>query len=101
MTTLERWISQACDACGLQADFAYVVNVGVDRDVRAVARIRGLGGRNGMLVVRKFEDVQPYAETLSRAGYGFSVLEEPRPNEVFDMDSFEKMFIDWGWSGRE
>ena len=60
MTTLERWISQACDALGLQADFAYVVDVGDDREVRAVARIRGIGARNGMLVVRKYDDVRPF-----------------------------------------
>lgn len=99
MTTLERWISQACDALGLQADFAYVVDVGDDREVRAVARIRGIGARNGMLVVRKYDDVRPYAETLARAGYGFSVLDEPRPDEAFDLDSFKKIFVDWEWSG--
>lgn len=101
MATLERWISQACHALGLQVDLAYVVDVGDDREIRAVARIRGLGASNGMLVVRNYEDVRPYLETLARAGYGFSVLDEPRSDETFDLDSFRELFVDWGWSGSE
>jgi hypothetical protein len=98
VTTLECWISQACDALGLQADFAYVVDVGDDREVRAFARIRSPGGRNGVLVVRNYDDVRPHADALARAGYGFSVLDEPRPDEAFDLDLFKEMFCDWGGS---
>ena len=101
MTTLENWISQACDALGLHADFAFVVDVGDGREVCAVARINNLGAKNGMLVVRNYDDVQPYTETLARAGYGYSVLDEPRVDEVFDLDSFQEMFLDWGWAGSE
>ena len=99
MTTLELWISQACHAFELEADFAYVVDLGNGRQVRAVARVRGLGARNGMLIVRNYEDVRPYAEVLVRAGYGYSVLDEPRSDEEFDLELFRRMFLDWGWSG--
>jgi hypothetical protein len=43
--------------------------------------------------------VRLYAETLKRAGYGFSVLDEPQPDEKFDLNAFKEMFLDWGWSG--
>ena len=52
-----------------------------------------------MLVFRKYDDVRLYAETLKRAGYGFSVLDEPQPDEKFDLNAFKEMFLDWGWSG--
>lgn len=101
MTTLEMWILQACDALGLRADFAFVVDFGDGHELRAVARIRNLGASNGMLVVRSYDDVRPYAEALAQAGYGYSVLDEPRSDEAFDVDSFREMFLDWGWVGSE
>ena len=98
MTTLESWILQACNALGLHADFGLVVDVGEGHQVATLARIRNLGGRNGMLVVRKYDDVRPYAQRLVQDGYGYSVLDEPRSDETFDLDSFREMFRDWGWS---
>ena len=101
MTMLESWLLKACDALGLQADVAYVANIGDGCAIQTVARIRHLGARNGMLVVRSYEDVQPFSERLSLAGYGYSVLDEPRIDEDFDLASFKEMFLDWGWSGAE
>jgi len=78
MTTLRNWISQACNALGLQADLDFVVDVGSGREIRPVARIRNHGAKNGMLVVRNYDDVRPYADGLVQAGYGYSALDEPR-----------------------
>lgn len=99
MTTIENWISRACDTLGLQADFPFFVDFGSGLKVRAIARIRNLGSRNGMLVFLNYDDVRPYADKILRAEYGYSVLDEPSANEVFDLDSFKEMFLDWGWSG--
>lgn len=99
MTTLENWISRACNVLGLHADFAFVVEVGSGHEVRAIARIRNLGAINGMLVFLNYDDIRPYVDELLQAGYGYAVLDEPRANEAFDLDSFKEMFLDWGWSG--
>lgn len=99
MTKLESWISKACKAFGLQADFDFAVDTGDGHKVWAVARIRNLGAKNGMLVVRNYDDVRVCAESLARAGYGYSVLDEPRDDEDFDLGSFKEMFLDWGWCG--
>jgi hypothetical protein len=96
MTTLENWIFQACNALGLQADFDCVVELNSNHKVHAVAHIHNSGARKGMLVVRNYADVRPYAKKLIQAGYGFSILPEPRPEEVFDLDSFKEMFQEWG-----
>lgn len=89
MTTLENWILQACNAFGLQADFGFVVDMGDGHKIRVIARINNIGARNGMLVVHNYDDIHPYAENLIQAGYGYSVLDEPQPDEVFDLDSFK------------
>lgn len=99
MTTLAQWILQACNALELQADFNFVVDAGDGHAVETIARIRNLGAKNGMLVVRNYDDVRPYAQDLTRAGYGYVVLDEPRSDEMFDLDSFKEMFRDWGWCG--
>ena len=52
-----------------------------------------------MLVFSSYNEVSDYADELIRAGYGFSVLDDPRPDEEFDLDSFKDMFADW--NGRE
>lgn len=101
MTRLEDWLSRACNALGLQADIPFVANIENEHGVRAVARIHNLGANNGMLVVRSYEDVRPHAKELAKAGYGYSVLDEPRSDEAFDLDTFKEMFLDWGWMGPE
>lgn len=101
MTTLEIWLLKACGSLGLKADMAYVVNIGDGHEVRAIARIRGLGAEHGMLVVRSYDEVRPFTDKLTRAGYGYSVLDEPRAEELFSLDSFKEMFLDWGWFGAE
>ena len=101
MTTLQNWLLKACDALGLRADLAYVATLSDGQEVQTVARIRNLGAEHGMLVVRSYEDVRPFADCLARAGFGYSVLDEPGVDEVFDLDSFKEMFLDWGWSGTE
>jgi hypothetical protein len=64
------------------------------------ARIANLGARNGMLIFEKYEDVCQHSEAVQDAGYGYSVIDEPRPDEEFDLGSFQAVFRDWGWSGQ-
>ena len=99
MTTLESWISKACEALGLHADFAFVVDIGGGHRLVTVARIRNLGDQNGMLIFRDSNDLGQYGQRLVQHGYGYSVLGEPRADEMFDLESYREMFRDWGWSG--
>ena len=52
-----------------------------------------------MLIFRKYGDVKPYIEQLREAGFGFSVLDERSQAEIIDLQSFRRMYADWGWSG--
>jgi hypothetical protein len=53
-----------------------------------------------MLLFRAYDEIRGHVQELIDAGYGFSVLDEPRPNAEFELTSFQVMFRDWGWSGQ-
>jgi hypothetical protein len=97
MTKLERWLERSCGAVGLQVDFSFTVTCPDGHEIRSVARIRGVGAPNGMLIVSDYDEISDHLECLSLSGYGFSVLSEPGDNEVFDIESAKEMFSDWGW----
>jgi hypothetical protein len=69
------------------------------RAVVTVARIANLGAPNGMLLFRAYDEIRDHVQELEDVGYGFSVVDEPRPDEEFCLASFQEMFRDWGWSG--
>lgn len=70
------------------------------RHLTSFARIADLGAPNGMLLFRTYDEVRDVSQALQDAGYGYSVVDEPRPDEEFDLASFQEMFRDWGWSGK-
>jgi hypothetical protein len=82
----------------LELDFVFRAPGG--EEIPTVARIANLGARNGMLIFEKYEDVCQHSEAVQDAGYGYSVIDEPRPDEEFDLGSFQAVFRDWGWSGQ-
>lgn len=100
MTKLESWLMQACQASGLEVDIGFLAVVGDRKPIQSVARIRGLGDANGMLIVRDYDQVYPLLDDIRLAGYGFSVLDEPGDEESFDLHSYQEMFHDWGWPRR-
>lgn len=99
MTNLATQLSKACSALGLRAELGFDLSLGDGIEIHAVARIPDLGAPNGMLVVKSFDELKNCSKKLVNAGYGYSVLSEPLQNVEFDLDSFQEMFIDWGWSG--
>jgi hypothetical protein len=53
-----------------------------------------------MLLFRTYDEVRDSAQALLDMGYGYSVIDEPLPDEEFYLESFQEMFRDWGWSGK-
>ena len=97
MTNLQKWLERSCKAVGLQVDFQFTVTCPDDYQIRSVARIRGVGNVNGMLIVSDYSEISDHRECLTSSGYGFSVLSEPGDDEEFDLESAKAMFRDWGW----
>lgn len=101
MKRLTSWLVQACNELGLQIDTDITITLPDKRAVHAVACIRGLGAENGVLVISSYDEVKDYLDEISRAGYGFSVLDEPLAQEKYNLESYAQMFRDWGWFGIE
>lgn len=99
MKRLAEWIERACGELGLRTELGFRVSLPDLPDVTTVAHIHDLGAANGMLIFSSYEEVRDLTKDLLKAGYGFSVLDEPSSEEEFDLASFKEMFIDWGWSG--
>lgn len=99
MTKLEKWLIKTRQASNLKIDYGFIAIIGDNNQIQSVARIHGIGGMNGMLIFRHYDKVRAYVDEVKRAGYGFSVLDEPGDEESFDLQSFQEMFRDWGWSG--
>jgi len=93
--TLEDDIQQASDAFGLRADIGFVAELGDTQKLQTVARITAPGCKSRVLIFRRFEDVQPFISSLAAAGYGYSVLGEPRSDEHFHLESWRETFRDW------
>lgn len=93
--TLEDDIQQASDAFGLRADIGFVAEFADAQKVQTVARITAPSSKSRVLIFRRFEDVQPFISSLGAAGYGYSVLGEPRSDERFDLESWRETFRDW------
>ena len=99
MNDLARALALACEELGLQVEFDLALTLADESHIVALAHIPLLGAPNGMLIFRTYDEVKAHAEDLILAGYGYSVLDEPRPDECFDLESFKEMFTDWGWCG--
>ena len=99
MTLLNEWFERACGELGVRVEFGFKPSVPDAPDLRPVLRIPDFGAANGMLIFREYDDVRKWTQQLDRAGYGFSVLDEPLSREEFDLQSFKEMLIHWGWSG--
>lgn len=96
MNTLKDWLVRACAELGLQIETEFVWVTSDGRTLQPVVRIRELGGPNGMLIFENYDDVRLCTDEVVRAGYGYSVLDEPRHDEKYDLASFREMFSDWG-----
>lgn len=99
MKRLAERLWRACGELGLCPELGFKLAIPGVPEITTVARIPNLGAKNGMLIFTSYDEVRAISKDLQNAGYGYSVLDEPLPNEEFDLESFREMFADWGWSG--
>lgn len=92
------WIQAASDL-GLEIHVPYSVRLPSGVSVDARVHLQNFGGINGMLVVSDYSSISMLFDEITSQGYGFSVLDDPLPSEVYDREVFIEMLVDWGWSG--
>jgi hypothetical protein len=93
------WISEACVILKLEITIGHTVSLKNEVSIHATVFIPFLGGDKGMLIVNDYDDLEPYVSELVELGYGFSVMDEPRTDEEFKIESFIELFSEWGWHG--
>lgn len=98
MSKMRDWTIEACTRLGLavESDFVWIAHDGIE--VRPMLRIPAIGSKNGMLIFSTHGDIETYEDELVKEGYGYTVIGEPGEQEEFDIQSYEEMFADWGWS---
>ena len=99
MAKLEKWLEKAARELEIDVRIRHVIEVSHGRQIVAVALLPDLGAKKGMLVFNSYDQIRELKDELVELGYGYSVLDDPRCGEVFGLDSFREMFVDWGWSG--
>ena len=101
MTRQQEFLRRACSELGLQIEVPCVLELRPDCRISAQALLPQLGAENGMIVVRQYDDLCGAADEIVKEGFGYSVLDEPLPGEVYDRDSYMELFLDWGWGNEE
>lgn len=93
--TLVDHLQQACQALGLRADIGFVAKFDGVSELQTVAQITGPSCDSRMLIFRNYDDIRTICDQIVSAGYGYSVMDEPRSDEPFDLESWREVFQDW------
>ncbi|WP_338770569.1 hypothetical protein [Massilia sp. METH4] len=96
MNDLKDRLIRACNKLALSFDSDFVWAAHDGRILHPVLRIPELGAPNGILIFQDYDEVGEYADSIGKAGFGYAVLNEPLPDENFDLSTYREMFEDWG-----
>ena len=95
---IQMW-KEAADDLGLEITVPFDLTLGSGVKLHIPLLLRHFGGEEGMLVLSDYNTVKSISDELVQAGYGFSVLDEPRSEEKYVRQDYIDILIDWGWFG--
>jgi hypothetical protein len=95
MTRLAEWFVQAGAILGRSVEPNFMLLLSDGRKLNSVVLIPDIGAKNGMLVFEDYESIRKDLAELTALDYGFSMMDEPRSDETFDLESFKEVFADW------
>jgi hypothetical protein len=104
MGRLQEDLERACRELDLILTRPFTAQLG-GRPNPVFAHIADLGDRNGMLIVKSFDDFNYLGEFevlcifLEEAGYGFSQMDDNR--DLYDVNTWISVFSDWGWRSKD
>lgn len=95
MSVLKERLTRACTelAMEIESEFNWTAKDG--RVFHPVVRIPSVGAENGMLIFVNHDGLEQYSDEIVQAGFGYSVLSEPRPGTEYDLNAYKEMFADW------
>jgi len=94
----QHWL-RAAEELDLSIELDRTVSLSSGDVLRPTVLVSSFGAANGMLVFENYSDVASCADQLLADGFGYSVQSEPSLNENFNAKDYEKILIDWGWTG--
>ena len=93
------WKSAAADL-GLELEAPFEWTLAPGRRIRVPLLLHNFGGVEGMLILsRPAESEGVERDELSHAGFGYSVMSEPRRDEAYSRAVVIDVLSDWGWTG--
>jgi len=96
MNSLKEWLIRACTELGVKIEPEFVWMASNGQILRPVVRIPDIGALNGMLIFDNYDEVRACIDEIIHSGYGYSILDQPRSDEEFELTAFREMFADWG-----
>lgn len=88
---------QARDDLGLEIVIPFKLDLENGVTIHAELLVKNFGGRNGMLIVKKYDIVKDNLTEIQKLGFGFSVLDESW--QPYDRAAMIDMLSDWEWAG--
>lgn len=101
MTRLQSDFAKVCGELGLRLEIPFNLKLPDGCEVTAQVLLPQLGAPRGMIIVTSFSELKGKKTELVNMGFGYSVLDEPRIDEEYNLDSYVEMFSEWGWSSDE
>lgn len=99
MTPLLRiWTTAAMDL-GLEIKAPYVIAVAPNTVLIAEFLLKNFGGPKGILIFTDIDLVWQHKDELAKLPYGYSVLQVPNDDDVYEREEFIEMLSDWTWTG--
>lgn len=100
MSTSVDNLTKACTSLNLKFEIDVNIILLDSSERFALFRIFELGAENGMLL---FSDIVSLGDgrAIVDSNYGYSVLNELRPGEEFELSEYIELFSDWGWTGND
>lgn len=92
------WI-EAATRLGLETVAPFSTTLPSGALVVAPILIKQVGAENGMVLVTEWADLRQVQHELASSGFGFSVMDEPRPGVSEILESYVDVLRDWGWAG--
>ena len=97
MNKMQEYLVRAGNDLGIRVIVPFELELNSGRKLKVEALLPDIGYSKGMIVSQSSKGALDIIQELKNLGYGYTVYDEPLPDEVYDVKSYKEMFIDWGW----
>ncbi len=96
MSRLVKFWKLAANDLGFQVVAPFTLSLSKNLEVKAKILVKDFDDNRGMLIFSSYEEVSSYSQMIIEMGYGFSIMEEPREDEKYNVNGYIEILNDWG-----